>query len=450
MTGVSFLAAFLTLPALGAGLLLSRRFDWLPGVARIAASVAVGSVVLCGEMIALTILGMRWSLSILLAVPLVMSAWALSRRGATRPFSFAEAHPGRIDVSSALLLLIAAAALAFLAFAALTARVTSADLLLFWAAKGEHFGLVGAIDPAFLGDPNHSLLHSDYPPLWPCLFAFGVLFAGRFAWGAALATLPFFLLLSVIAIWFIARLRVSTRAASAFAALYASMFGFLLADSLTAGNADSPLLFFETLALSLLIFAPEERGSFLLVGIALAGATLLKLEGTAFSWAVIIGCLLLVRPLSWRRVAQLVGPPIVAFVGWYAFCRAHGLIDFLGTHKPLVLTGERFGVIARGMLSAARLQSGYLPWMVVLFLIVVRKTARAASFALLVAALVAAFDCGIYLTISSDPTLWIGWAGQRTLLTPLLALLIAGMASPASRLDPDDRARVHVAARKNW
>ena len=428
MTGAKFLAAFLTLPLLGAGLLLSRRFDWMPRLARGVASVAVGSVLLCGEAIALTVIGVRWSLPILLAVPVALSAWALFRRKSTRRVAFARARPDRITAVSLAFLFLAAAAVALLAFAALTARVTSSDLLLFWAAKGEHFGLAGRIDAAFLGDPNHRPLHSDYPPLWPCLYAFGVLFAGRFAWGAALATLPLFVLLSVVAVWSLARLRVPTREASAFAALFASLFGFLLAVSMTAGNADAPLLFFETIALALLVFAREERGAFLLAGVALAGATLLKLEGTAFSWALIGSCLLLIRPLSWRRGAQLAGPPLVAFIAWYAFCRAHGLIEALGTHKALVLTGERFEVIARGMLSAAALQSWYLPWIIAVFLIVVRKTARTAGFVLLVAGLVAAFDCGIYLTTDEDPTLWIGWAGLRTLLTPLLALLIAGMA----------------------
>jgi hypothetical protein len=435
VTGASFLAAFLLLPALGAGPLLSRRFAWVPGLARVAAAAAVGAVLLCGEMFALSSLGVRWSLPILLAVPLVLSAGFFYGRGSARPLLFAKTGPGRVTLSSVFFLSVSAFALALLTFAALTARVTSSDLLLFWGAKGEHFGLVGAIDAGFLANPNHHFMNIDYPPLWPCLYAFGTLLAGRFAWGAALATLPFFLLLSVIAVWSLARPRVGTREASAFAALYASMFGFLLAASLTAGNADSALLFFETLALSILVFARDEQGSFLLAGVALAGATLLKLEGTAFSCAVIVSCLVLVRPVSWRRVGQLALPPFSAFSGWLLFCRSHGLVGALGAHKPLVLTGERFGVVARGVLTAASLESAYVPWLLVALLIAFRKTARASGFAILTAGLVAMFDVAIYFTTTGDPTVWIGWAAQRTLLTPLLALFLAGAAPTPYRLE---------------
>jgi hypothetical protein len=62
----------------------------------------------------------------------------------------------------------------------------------------------------------------------------------------------------------------------------------------------------------------------------------------------------------------------------------------------------------------------------------IRRPGRSAAIPVAVAVLVAAFDCGIYFAATADPTLWIGWAGARTLLTPLLALLIAALAPARS------------------
>jgi hypothetical protein len=437
VTGGAFLAAFLALPLMGSSLLWSRRFDWIPSLARLSVSGAAGAVLLCGEMLALTLLGRRWSLPILLVLPLTLIAAALYFRNRTVAYTSQGPDRGPLNVAPIFFLGLSAIGLGAVTFAAMTARVTSSDLLLFWAAKGEHFAIAGGIDAAFLGSPDHRLLHPDYPPLWPSLYAFATLVAGRFAWGAALATLPLFLLLAVAAIWPLARRRVGTPEASAFAALYVCLFGFLLAKTLTAGNADPALLYFETLALSLLMFARHERGSFLLTGIALAGATMLKVEGTAFSLATIVSCLLLIRPLPMRRISQLAAPPTAAFMAWLFFCKSRGLLDTLRLHKPVALSLERVALVAREVLSEASFGCVYLPWALVAFLILSRSTIRTSGFAILTATLVAAFDVAVYFTTTDDPTLWIGWSAQRTLLTPLLALFVAGIAPLSQQPAPD-------------
>ena len=271
-------------------------------------------------------------------------------------------------------------------------------------------------------------MHSDYPPLWPCLYGFGTMLAGRFAWGAALATLPLFLALSVVAVASFARRRLGSLEAAGLAAAFASLFGFLLSDFMTAGGADPPLLFFETLALCLVVFAREEPGAFLLAGIALAGADVAQARGDR---------LRLGRDrggghrdpaaLARRKLAQLAAPPLIAYGTWMAFCRAHDLLDTLGSHRFLV-TGERLRTIVSGMLRAASMESGYLPWILVALLFVLRRPGREAAVAVLVAALVAAFDGAFYLAATGDPTVWISMAGPRTLVTPLMALLLAAMA----------------------
>ena len=423
MTGVRFLAAFVLLPAVGAFSVLSRRARWMPAGAAFTTATVVGAVVLCAEMFALTVVGVRWNVGLLLLGPAIAAAVALRSRDRSP-----VARPsGRIRGSPVLLLGLAGAALLLVAYASLTARVTSTDLLLFWAHKGERFALSGGIDAAYLARPDRANLQSDYPPLWPCLYGFATLLAGRFAWGASLATLPLFLTLMVVAVWSFARRRLGSVEAAAAAAAFAAIFGFLLSDCLTAGNADPPLLFFETVALCLLVFARDEPGAFRLAGMALAAAAWLKLEGIAFGWAVIAATMLLSRSAGWKRIRDLALPPIVAYLSWIAFCASHGLIAHLGAHR-LVLTAERFRTVVVGMASVASLGCSYLPWILAGALFVVRRPGRSAAIPVVVAILAAAFDCGIYFAAEGDPTAWIGWAGERTLLTPLLALLIAAMA----------------------
>ncbi len=433
MTGVVFLCAFASLPLLGAGLVGDRRFDWMPGFARVSVSAAVGAVILCGEMLVLALLGVRWSVPLLLVLPIALAAGILHRRRAEIRIRTAVSWRGTATPTAVFFFLVSAAALAFVTFAAMTARITSSDLLLFWGTKGEHFGLAGSIDAAFLGEVNHRFLNVDYPPLWSCLYAYGTLLAGRFAWGAALATLPFFLLLGMIFVWSLGCTHVGSADASAFAALFVSMFGLLQAGSLTAGNADAALLLFEAIALGLLVFARDMPGAVLLSGVVLAGASLLKIEGIAFASALIASYVLVVRPIRWRQFWALAAPPFAAVAAWFLFCRTHGLVDFLAGGKPLVLTSERFGVVFRGMWSAARFGSAYVPWIVVILLIVGRKTARAGAIAIITAALILVFDVGVYFTTEADPTQWIVWSAPRTLMTPLLALYMAGSTPARSK-----------------
>src|SRR5262249_4884467 len=161
-----------------------------------------------------------------------------------------------------------------------------------------------------------------------------------------------FLALATASLWSFGRRRLGSLEAAGLAAGGASIFGFLLSDGLTAGNADPALLFFETLALGLLGFAREEPGALLLAGIALAGAAGLKIEGIAFGWAVIVVAAVAIRPISGRDLARLAVPPLIVYGSWIAFCKANGLLVTLGPHQ-WVLTGERLRVIASGMLRAA-------------------------------------------------------------------------------------------------
>src|SRR5262249_32648972 len=71
LKGALFLAAFAGLPLVGAGPILSRRWSWLPFGAAVASAAAVGAVILGAEMFALTVVGVRWTLGLLLGAPAV-------------------------------------------------------------------------------------------------------------------------------------------------------------------------------------------------------------------------------------------------------------------------------------------------------------------------------------------------------------------------------------------
>lgn len=422
MKGSLFLLAFAMLPLVGLAPLLLRRLAWMPAWGLLPVSTGIGAVVLCVEMLGLAVVSVRWTIPLLISGPVLLLCVVLARRG---PNAKGPGRPGTpITAASAWLLFVVIASVALAAYAAMTARVTSTDLLYFWGIKGEHFGLARRIDGGWLRE--HAFVNADYPPLLPCLYGLGTSMAGRLAWGATLATLPLFLGLSAMTIRAFTGLRGDSFQAAGFAAVFSSMYAYLFCVLLTAGNADPALLFFETLALCLIVFARERRGASALAGVALAGAALTKLEGIAFSLAVIAAYALAVRPLKARHFIQLAAPALAATAAWIAFCRVNGIVSYIAP-RALFVSADRARVIASGMLSAARFESAYAPWIVAILILALRRPTRETVFCLLVAAAVAAFDFGVYFTSPIDPTQWIGWAAARTLMTPLLALLMAGM-----------------------
>jgi hypothetical protein len=445
MTGLVFVAVLAGLPALGWGLIPRRTSSWLPAPAGLAVAAGLGALAVGVEMLAMSALGIRWTVARIAAAPLLLTAIRLSGDRREKSAGFAWPRPGAIGAAAI------AAGVLLVAYAAMTARATSADLLIFWGAKAERFAAAGGIDVAFLRDPDHWALHSDYPPLLPCLWAFASLAAGRFAWGASLATLPISAGYLVLAAWGLARLEQDENVAAASAALVAALLAAVLPYSGTAGNAEPLLLFFEGTALLLLLFGRGRPGAAGLAGSLLAAGVLTKFEGTFFAAALVAASLLARRPRRWRDAAILATLPAAALLSWLAFCRWQRLFSYLGHAPRLYLDGERLAVVGRELLASATFGLAYTPWVLAAALLVLgRPSWPRLTLALGAAALITAADILIYLTSPDDPTMWVRWSGTRLLLTPLFCLYAGAIAAPggaaALSRSRDDRTRSAASA----
>src|SRR5204863_2394835 len=98
---------------------------------------------------------------------------------AVLPRSVVAAAPGRSAGGARATTLIAAFVLLTI-YGVATARETCGDLIYFWGPKGQQFHYAGSIDAGFLGAGDYVLMHSDYPPLLPLLYAWASLIAHRF------------------------------------------------------------------------------------------------------------------------------------------------------------------------------------------------------------------------------------------------------------------------------
>jgi hypothetical protein len=384
------------LPLFGCWIAVFASVRALPLAARIAATVAAGIVTITSLMFAMAAVGVMWSIPLLL-VPGLLSlstgVWHGRPRAVSQPVT-----PGELAI-------LGFAALAVLLVAAVTlaGAATSFDLLLFWGAKGQRFALARTIDVGFLRDPRHVLMHADYPPLLPLIYAWTMLGGGHLDWFGAIATAPLLLLAATLAVWGF------TRSAS-MTALYAAMFGLAFIDNNIAGNAEPMLLFFETVAVAAIL-----RKCNAVAGIALVGAVLTKVEGAAFA--------LVALPLAGWKAFRIGIAPAVALGAWLAFCAHHGLRDAYRSHVTL---SSPFAVV-RPLLEQASMGVAYVPWLALLLVIVLGRTKAAFS------AMLAAIGYMAFLTLAwmafADVATEVAWSARRVLLTPLLLLFFGAVAA---------------------
>lgn len=430
MTGARFLLSFLALPLLGLS-------SWaLPGIARlapgarVAVATAAGALLLAVEMFGFQLLGIRWSLPALAALPLLLSAAGLvvfhRHRVPDSGSLSGEKSVGAIVMASVSMLLAS--------YAVATARATSVDLLLFWGSRGARFAAAGGIEVPFLADSRHRFMHPDYPPLVTFLYAWGTLASGRFPWGAALLTMPFFLTLAVVAFWSSARdASPASRRPAEHGAILAALLALVCVASLSAGNAEPTLLFFETLALSAIVFGRGTRTHDAVLALGLAGATWTKIEGAAFA-ALAGACFVWLNrrePGIWRRLLRVAGPAALLLACWLAFAASHGLLQgYVGaTYGPFSM--EQWRTVLSEIVENADYGVFYLPWVVVFTMGAFRRRDGGAGAFLAAAAGFLIFIVFSYMREGFDPTTWIQWSAPRLLMTPLLFLFFAAVGPPA-------------------
>jgi hypothetical protein len=403
----------------------------LPVTARAGIYLAGGLLTLAIEMVLFSTMHFRWSIALLLVVPIAAAIASYWPRGIRISHSDGKSR----RVMSITLITVALISIAVFAIAIVAGEATSFDLLLFWGPKGVRFAAARAIDISFLAAPDNYLMHSDYPPLVPLFYAWTMLGKPALNWWGVIATAPLFLLLSAGTLNGFARYAKSARA-DAITATFASLFAYLFIMNAVGGNAEPALIFFETLALCALTCtrgAADEHA--VLASIALAAVVLTKVEGTPFVF-LLLGSFLLFGNVPFRErlraVAKASVGPLLALAGWIAFCAHNHLLD---AYRP---SGGALTISA--LVSAARLVGadasfgvGYLPWLIPIVFIVIGRP-RAALPYLTAAAGFVAFLIVVYAR-SSDTSVYVAWSGTRVLLTPLLFFVFGALASANPKQD---------------
>ena len=415
MNDVLWLAGVLLLPLAGWAVTRLPFVQRLDLGGRVAVALAAGMVAVTVVMYAYSLVGISWTrISVGTALLALAIMGFLVKRGG---------KAAALECGGA-----AAAFPFFLAtlYAVATARETCADLLYFWGPKAVHFHYAGKIDVEFLKFPHYFLMHPDYPPLLPLVYDWASLVARRFSYWGALYLTAFFLLATVLAFRGIIRTRLDAGQANRFALLLAAILAYGYAIGMVAGAGDPPLVFFETIALAALTFAPDDdRSAYAVAAIALAGAVFLKVEGTAFA-AVLLAAFVVTR----RRILPAIAvalPPTLLLGSWIVLARHYDFVDNYGKGgKPLhlELTGKVLAITAR----EASYDALYLPWLAALGPLPFGRHARRALLPLLTGLGVIAYTLFFYLH-EPDPSWWIASSAARVLLTALMAFVVASAAA---------------------
>jgi hypothetical protein len=412
MTDVLGLLAWLLLPAIGIGVWRVSCVRPLPLTARLAIAMAAGSLLVALTMAAMSLLGIEWSRGKLLAVTILFIA-----AGATLVYRHREhvasvavtAGPDRVAIAGIAVCLL----LTF--YGTITARESCGDLPFTWGPKAVRWVRAGGLDPGVLR--TWPQLTVDYPPLHTLLLAFTNTVASRFPWWAAILAGPLFLVATLAVI----------RAFSgddAGTLLAAATLAWTFALAYPAGCAEPPLLLFETIAICALTFLDDPRAQTFLAALGAACAVFTKLEGTTFAIAVVLTILLVQRNL--RRAVLVAVPAAALFAAWMAFVFRNDLLYmYRGARLPIYWSA--LPVVIKTLGKVAAFQTWGLPWLVPLVLIALGNVRRAAV-PLSIAALTLGATVYFYIHYP-DPVWWIESSSPRVLLTPLLALVIAAIAS---------------------
>ena len=428
-------------PALVVGMLAGAfvtRFDFVRRVGlpmQLVLAAMVGTCTLAVGMLALALIHVRWTTGLLCLPALFV---VLYRRGPRRRPAAATANAG-----AAIGLSLSAASLVLLGVALFSGRATSIDYVYFWGTKGFRFAMARGIDLAFLVRPDHYLLHSDYPPFVPLVYAAMSLIGGTRSWWLGLGGTFFFAAGCSLAVWGICRERLHP----ALAAGYTALGGALIADGLvvpfSGGNAEAILLFFACMALGLLAMFPRQPASEWLAGVALLGAVLTKIEGSVFALLVVLafGLWRETTPDRWRRLGRLGLPPLAGLMTWLAYAQYHAMLRWY--RQPYGRFNLHFFLpAAREFVAAASYRAGYLAWIVPALLWLSSPRRAEGLRPALVGTGYAGFALFCFLHGSDDPVGWVHVVAPRLLMTSVVAFLFAAAATEAARpreAAPDER-----------
>ena len=427
-----WIAPLLLLPLVGAPILVRPACRRFGTGAAVTLAGAAGAAVLSFVMTLFSLAGRRWSI-FELAILATLLAWLLSYLPAFGDPA-AAAGKDRGGAVARIAALVSGIAVGAVALGAWLGSATSPDLFFFWGTKAQQFALARGIDAAYLSAPFHDFLHPYYPPLVTNLGAFAAMASGRFSWDGAIATLP--LLLGGLAIALPGLLPGDRGRAAAAAALAVAALALLGIRAGVAGNGDAPLVFFETLAMALLLRSDAGEPSVQwLAGLLLAGAATAKVEGLPYAMAAAALFLALRDDVRrWPAAARLLAPAAAALAVWFAFGAVRHVFREYSEYGPFAtLHPDHLGRIVSSTAAALAGPAHGLPFLVPLVCLVAGgRPSRAAWVPLGTAAALAAFLLFAYLHFAGDPGLWIGWSAARVLMptSPLLAMALTARAVP--------------------
>jgi hypothetical protein len=437
MTGVRFLLAQAALAFLGGGVAFHPSVRSLSLMSRIAVSLCAGAVGLTLEATIFSSIGIPWTIpglaAPLLLVSAVCAAWWRKLPGELPP-------PLEMRRSVAVgCCLVCGVALLYLVLCFVSSAAASTDYLLFWGVKAVRFANHRGISAEFLRDPFAAHAVPDYPPLWPIVQAWGCLAAGRMPWRIVPGLSAMWVVAAVPIVFERCRRRLGGDGAAALTAFWTAAIAMALVYSLSAGNAEAPLLFFESVALVWLLTEEKEEESRLVPALALCGAALTKVEGLGA--VVLIAAGLFLRGGSRSRGRTLVKSlalvawPVAAVGVWFVYQRSQSMPAGYRPHGDLLgVSPDHLAVILKAMLAAANAGSLWLPWLIALFFLARFASAwKAAAPALTLAVGLMLFLVFDYLHDKGDPSERIRWTAPRVTQPALSAAILgAGVLSLGS------------------
>jgi hypothetical protein len=445
--GLLWLGSFLLLALTGAPLLLHPAFSRMPPAGRALLAGAAGAALTSFAMTAAALLGIRWSVpallaaAALLALALRSALGAASNRSPETPNPAGTAGPRTAMLVAAVLCAVAVAA-ALLATAAGSA--SSPDLLFFWGPKAQQFAASRTVDAAYLAQPLLRYMHPYYPPLVTNLYALASIVAGRMSWTAATFLFPSLLAALAVGLPGILRTAMRPLTASATTALAVCAIACVGMEADIGGNAEMPLLLFETLGVAVLL-SPLAEGPAgqLLGGLLLSAVVSAKVEGLPFALAAVAAFVWMRRRSSspGPALARLLGPAALALGAWFAFGQKTHLFRGYSGEGGLLRLHLENAPAAANAIAVALASTGYgLPYLVPLICLIVawRELRADAALPLVTAAGLTAFLLFTYVDRPGDPSLWIAWSAPRV-FSPLAVLF--ALAAACARDEPEAGAR---------
>jgi hypothetical protein len=383
---------------------------------RTSVGFVAGALYVTTVMFAASAIGIRWTVAWIAMAILVPASSLFIRTSNLEPQSpEREVRGSRFERrGSRLTLAVILFFTALTAYGTLTARETCADLIYFWGTKATRFAAARAIDLPFLADPAHLLMHPDYPPLVPLLYAWGAMFAWSY-WGPLLLTTVLVAMTAFVVAPF----------SRSGAMLMAALLAFTCAQGLAAGAADPMLVLFEVTALAALTFIGETRGGAIVASVALSAAAMTKVEGAAFVAVAIVAYAIIRRKLV--RALAIAIAPAALLAAWLLYAQQHGLTSSY-SHGTLQFSAATLMEVAK----TASYHAYYLPWLAVLVPLTLTRRWKRAALPLVVAAGSIAYILFFYMHSGADTHLWIAVSAERVLITPLASLAVAvAVATPS-------------------